>query len=188
LRFLFFHLVKQSLSILASDHLSHPIHMSDTSLSETEDGRTMSVIRSVLLVILILGIVGTGVELLLIEHTADVRQWIPLLLILSSLCVLGWRAVAGGAWSLRFFRGVMVGFVGAGFLGFYFHYNGSVEFRLESDPSLKGWALFWQAMRGKAPPPLAPGIMIQLGLIGLAYAYRHPAMSSSISDPESKGE
>jgi hypothetical protein len=163
--------------------------MSDTSLSETEDGRIMSVIRSVLLVILILGIVGTGVELLLIKHTEDVRQWIPLLLILSSLCVLAWRAVAGGNWSMRLLRAVMVGFVGAGFLGFYFHYNGSVEFRLESDPSLKGWALFWQAMRGKAPPPLAPGIMIQLGLIGLAYAYRHPALTTAVKNgSENKGE
>ena len=58
----------------------------------------------------------------------------------------------------------MIGFIAAGFAGFYFHYRGSVAFKLESKPSLKGWALFWEAMGSKAPPPLAPGVMIQLGL------------------------
>jgi hypothetical protein len=49
------------------------------------------------------------------------------------------------------------------------HFQGSAEFKLESNPTLKGWELFWAAMRSKAPPPLAPGVMIQLGLIGLAF-------------------
>jgi hypothetical protein len=70
----------------------------------------------------------------------------------------------------------MIAFIAAGFAGFYFHYQGSVEFKLESNPSLAGWRLFWEAIRAQAPPALAPGIMIQLGLIGLVYTYRHPAL------------
>ena len=66
--------------------------------------------------------------------------------------------------------------------GFYFHFQGSVEFKLESNPTLNGWQLFWAAMRSKAPPALAPGVMIQLGVIGLAFAYRHPALKSDKKD------
>ena len=162
--------------------------MNDASAIQTTETSTVSVIRSILLGILILGMLGTGTELLLIKHTEDFKQWVPLVLILSSLCILAWYGVVGGRLSMRLFQVTMAAFIGAGLAGFYLHYQGAVEFKLESNPSLTGSALFWEAMRGKAPPPLAPGIMIQLGLIGLAYAYRHPAMSSSTSDPENKGE
>ena len=37
--------------------------------------------------------------------------------------------------------------------------------------------LLWQAIRGKTPPLLAPGALMQLGLVGLAYTYKHPALS-----------
>jgi len=50
----------------------------------------------------------------------------------------------------------------------YFHYQGSVEFKLESNPSLRGWSLFREAIRSKAPPLLAPGVMIQIGLLSLS--------------------
>jgi hypothetical protein len=71
----------------------------------------------------------------------------------------------------------MIAFVASGLAGVYFHFQGSAEFKLEGNPSLRGWALFWEAIRGKTPPLLAPGAMIQLGLIGLAYTYKHPALS-----------
>ena len=34
-------------------------------------------------------------------------------------------------------------------------------------------------MRAKVPPVLAPGVMVQLGFVGLLYAYRHPALDAS---------
>jgi hypothetical protein len=40
-------------------------------------------------------------------------------------------------------------------------------------------ALFWQAIRAKTPPLLAPGAMVQLGLLGLAYTYKHPLLQQS---------
>ena len=148
---------------------------------------TIAVVRGILLAIFVLGVLGTGAELLLIKHTEDLRQWVPLLLILSSFLVLGWHAVEQRRLSMRFFQAIMIAFIAAGPAGSYFHYQGSVEFKLESNPSLKGWALFWEAMRSKAPPPLAPGLMIQLGLIGLVYSYRHPALTVS-TENESKKE
>jgi len=51
-----------------------------------------------------------------------------------------------------------------------------MEFKLETNPSLVGWALVWAVLTGKAPPVLAPGAMIQLGLLGVVYTYKHPAL------------
>jgi hypothetical protein len=64
----------------------------------------------------------------------------------------------------------------SGVLGAWLHYRGNVEFELEMEPALRGLTLFWRAMRG-ATPALAPGTMIQLGLVGLAYTFRHPALA-----------
>ena len=140
-----------------------------------EEIRTVSLIRAMLLTIFILGSVGSGAELLLLNHLESLLQWIPVVLILLSFLVLGWHAVRRTPASTRAIQGTMVAFIAAGLAGFYFHYQGSAEFKLESNPSLAGWRLFWEAIRAKAPPALAPGVMIQLGLIGLAYTYRHPA-------------
>ena len=132
-----------------------------------------------LLVIFVLGAIGSGVELLLLNHFESLLQWIPILLILLSLVLLVWQALGPTAASTRALQGAMLAFIAAGLAGFYFHYRGSVEFKLESNPSLAGWQLFWEAIRAKAPPALAPGVMIQLGLVGLAYTYRHPALVAS---------
>jgi hypothetical protein len=37
-------------------------------------------------------------------------------------------------------------------------------------------------MKAKAPPALAPASMIQLGLLGLLYTYRHPSLRSTALD------
>jgi hypothetical protein len=36
--------------------------------------------------------------------------------------------------------------------------------------------LFVKVVTAKAPPALAPGVMVQLGLLGLVYTYKHPAL------------
>jgi hypothetical protein len=163
-------------SIQGSDQQSTPTsHVK----GRKEEGRTISIIRAMLLTIFILGSVGSGAELLLLNHFESLLQWIPLLLILFSFIIVGWHAVRRTPASTRAIQGAMIAFIAAGLVGFYFHYQGSAEFKLESNPSLVGWRLFWEAIRGKAPPALAPGVMIQLGLIGLAYTYRHPALLAS---------
>ena len=52
-------------------------------------------IRAILLTIFILGSVGSGAELLLLNHVESLLQWIPLLLILLSFVALGWHARRG---------------------------------------------------------------------------------------------
>jgi hypothetical protein len=69
----------------------------------------------------------------------------------------------------------MAACVVAGAVGFYLHMRGNFEFELESNPSLRGAALVWEALKG-ATPSLAPGALAQLGLLGLVAAHRHPAL------------
>jgi len=71
----------------------------------------------------------------------------------------------------------------SGGLGTVLHYRANMEFKLEMDPSMGGFALFSSVMRAKAPPALAPGNMALLGLLGLVCAYRLD--SPSLSKKES---
>ena len=141
----------------------------------SSEADTLEFIRTFLLVIFLVGLLGTIGELFLVGHFEEFWQFVPLLLIAASLVVLGWCAVHRGPKSMRAFQGIMVLFMVSGCAGMWLHYRTNVEFELEMYPTLKGAALFWKAIKGSTPPTLAPGVMIQLGLLGLAYAYRHPS-------------
>ncbi|HJR67340.1 MAG TPA: hypothetical protein VJ802_13005 [Gemmatimonadaceae bacterium] len=130
----------------------------------------LAVVRRVLAVILVLAMAGILVELLLIEHFEDAWQLVPLILLGLGLVGLAWHTVAPNRPSARAFGILMALFIIAGFVGFYMHYTGNVEFELEQTPTAARWVLFREAMMG-ATPALAPGAMIQIGLIGLLYAY-----------------
>jgi hypothetical protein len=132
-------------------------------------------LRQLLLAVILLGIVGLQVELALLRHAESVTQWIPhvalMIGLLSTLAVYVRPVVP----TLRAFQGVMLIFLIVGALGVYLHFKGNVEFALERTPSLSGTGLIWKALRG-ATPALAPGALAQLGLLGLLYTYRHPAL------------
>jgi hypothetical protein len=146
-------------------------------VANPEESATVAGIRRILLVVLLIGLMGMGVELLLLKHFEEVGQLIPLVLIGVALASTLWHVLRRGPGSLRILQIAMVFFIAAGLLGVFLHYGANVEFQREVDPSLVGTALFWRAIAAKSPPPLAPGSMAQLGLIGLAYTYRHPAIS-----------
>jgi len=137
---------------------------------------SLSFIRRLLLITLLVSLVGTISELLLLEHFEDPWQWTPIALIGAALLVLAWHGVEHGRTSLNVFRGLMVLFVASGGLGVILHYRGNVEFELEMYPDMHGWKLFAETMTG-ATPALAPGAMVQIGLVGLAWAFRHPALT-----------
>ena len=121
--------------------------------------------------VLALGLVGTVTELLLLEHYEKPLQFVPLILIAAALAVLVWHVRQRDAASLRALQIVMALFVLAGFAGVAAHFQGSAEFQLELDPSIGTWELIDKILHAQAPPLLAPGMMLQLGLIGLAYVF-----------------
>ena len=135
-------------------------------------------IRRLLLAVLTIGMIGTAADLLLLEHYDGAWQFPPLVLIgIGILCAVA-LSVSAGPLAVTVMRVTMVCFIAAGLLGIVLHFNGNSEFQREIDPTLRGWALVVKVMRAKAPPALAPAIMIQMGLLGLLYTYRHPALQS----------
>jgi hypothetical protein len=136
----------------------------------TQDHR-LSTIRTVILAVLMFGMAGLLAELALIAHYEDATQWIPLALLAAGLVFVVLDLVLPRAWTQLLIQLTMVLMVAAGVLGVYFHFNGSREFQLEMDPQMRGTALVWHVLQAKSPPTLAPGSMVQLGILGLGYAY-----------------
>ena len=140
---------------------------------------TLGTLRRILLATFVLSIVGTACELLLVGHVEDAWQMVPLVLFGLSLVVLAWERLGGGAKSIRAHQGLMILYVASGVVGLALHYKANAEFELEMYPDMAGFALVWKAIQGASPPSLAPGAMVALGLLGLAYAYHHPTLASS---------
>ncbi len=132
-------------------------------------------VRRLLLGVILIGIAGLAAELVLLEHTEDTLQWVPLVSLAVGFVLALAVAFRPSPATLRPFQAVMAAFVVAGALGVYLHLRGNVEFELESDPKLRGLPLVWAALKG-ATPSLAPGALAQLGLLGLVLTYRHPAL------------
>ena len=143
-------------------------------------------LRRFLLVLLFFGLAVTGADLMLLEHYEDRWQLLPLGLIAAGLVAGGAHAFGRGAGSLKVLRLLMVFYLFAGLIGLGLHYRGSRAFQVEVNPGLEGLELFWRAVRAKAPPALAPSAMIHLGLLGLAYSFRHPVLSGSPDDTEQR--
>jgi hypothetical protein len=131
--------------------------------------------RRILMAILMVGIAGISIELWLLNHIEDVYQLIPLWLNAAAVLAAALVTLRPSAATVRVFQGVMVLLLISGAVGVWLHYQVNTEFQLEMDPQLSGLALFRKSIVAKAPPALAPGAMVQLALIGLAYTYRHPS-------------
>lgn len=129
-------------------------------------------LRRFLLAIFLLGIAGISAELWLMGHYEDFYQQIPLVLSVLSLAALTAVLLKPGRGTLNLFRVIMALFILSGMIGAILHFQVNMEFQLEMDPGLKGLDLYRKAILAKTPPALAPGAMIQLGLIGLAYTFR----------------
>ena len=132
--------------------------------------------RELLFALIVFGTFGLLIELILLEHYDGWRQWIPLTLLAIGLVdqAILWRRTTPG--TLSAFRVLMGVYVVIGGLGLWFHLSGNMEFALERDATLSGLRLILKSVHG-GTPILAPGALTQLGLLGLLYAYRHPAFA-----------
>jgi hypothetical protein len=140
----------------------------------------VELLRRWVLALLVFGLLGTVTELVLLSHYEQPMQLVPVVLIVIALAVIAWQAMRHNAASLRALQVVMGLFVLAGFAGMVAHFRGSVEFQLELDPDMSNWELLEKVLRAKAPPVLAPGMMLQFGLLGLAYVYSDSGYRSRI--------
>jgi hypothetical protein len=137
--------------------------------------RALAVLRALLLAVLALALVGTGAELFLIGHTEEIWQLLPLIAIGLGLLGCGALALRPTRATVQLFRLLMGCFIVTGALGLVLHFRGNTEFELEMRPSMSGFELVWNSLTG-ATPALAPGSMIQLGLLGLLCTLGHAAL------------
>ncbi len=138
----------------------------------------LTLARRLLLLVLVLAVVGTGVELLLLGHYESTVQWLPLAMVAVALPAIAWRVARQSPASVRVFAGTMVAFALVGLAGLALHFRGNVAFEMEMHPTMKELPLFWEALRG-ATPTLAPAMMIYTGLLGLIYHILHQSKSDS---------
>jgi uncharacterized membrane protein len=131
----------------------------------------IAALRVWILGILLLGLLGTVTELVLLAHYEEPLQFVPLVLIVAALPTLWWEFSRRDLASRRALQILMALFVLAGFVGFGAHFHGAAEYQLELNPDMSNWELLEKILRAKAPPLLAPGMMLQLGLLGLAYVF-----------------
>lgn len=139
-------------------------------------GEAVSLIRRGLLALLAFGCVGLLGELVILEHYEELNQYAPLVLLSLTLLTILWYWITGGRPSLRTLQVISLCLIVSGAIGVYFHLTGNIEATTEFEPDLAGLPFWVDVIRGAAPS-LAPGTMVQFGLLGLLYAYRHPALS-----------
>jgi len=130
-----------------------------------------------MLALLALGCVGALTELVLLEHYEEWQQFIPLILLTLTLIVIFWHWTREEKQSLRVLQSLAILLVIAGSVGVVLHFVENLEAEREINPGTVGLALFREVFRGDAPT-LAPGTLVQFGLLALLYAYRHPALQA----------
>jgi hypothetical protein len=135
--------------------------------------------RRLALGIFVLGLAGVVVELLLQGHYETAAQSAPLVLTgLASVSLIHVLA-RGSTRSILAFRLVMGLLALSGVVGSGLHVQANMEFQRDLDPSSSYFEQFTKAVRAKAPPALAPGAMILLGLVGLLVTVRQPLSGGS---------
>ena len=140
-----------------------------------DEPTVLAPLRRALTWIAVAGFVGTAGDLLLLEHYEDPWQWAPLAVAAAGVAALAAQIVKPSSASLLITRAVMTTAIVGAVAGVWLHYRGSMEFQLETDPSLGGLGLLLKVLRSKAPPTMAPLNLAVLGLVGLASTYRQRA-------------
>jgi hypothetical protein len=149
--------------------------------------KSMQSLQLRLFALLALGFLGTGAELVLLDHTEGFWQKLPLGLVVLGLLALVLHVFVESRFCLRLFQSAMALAIAGGAIGLYLHLDGNMEFELEMHPNESGWPLIWRSLKG-ATPALAPGMMILLGLLGLTAAQRQPSLETSIESTTTTAE
>ena len=119
----------------------------------------------------------TPVELVFAEHYDEPAQFIPFVMVALTLLAILLVYRTPSATLLRLFRGLMGLLFVVSVVGVFFHLRGNLEVIREIHPETSGWPLVWKVLSGAAPA-LAPRLLAQVGLLGLIYTYRHPALTA----------
>jgi hypothetical protein len=138
----------------------------------------LPLVRRGILAVLAFGCVGLLAELVLLEHYAEWYQLPPLVLCTLTLASIVWHWTSSGATSVRALQisGLML--VVAGVVGIGLHFGANYDDLRADEPLLAGLD-FWKSVVKGEHPTLAPGTLVQFGLLALLYSYKHPALNKS---------
>jgi hypothetical protein len=151
---------------------------------------TLVTLRRLLVALMIFGASGLLVELALLEHWGELRLWGPMLVLAVSIPLAVRTLVSPIRQALLVLRACMLVMIGSGLLGVWFHLEGNLAFERELYPTHDVLPLLLEAFKG-ATPTLAPGALIQLGLLGLLTTLpvlTLPAAASNSPPPASEVE
>ncbi|MEO7999179.1 MAG: hypothetical protein ABI852_17135 [Gemmatimonadaceae bacterium] len=149
--------------------------------ASTSRQTALTLVHRALRWVFLVGLVGLEVELFLLKHTDGVWQVVPLVLLGGGLAVLAWYAATRSMLSARTLQGMMWLYVASGFAGTLLHFKGNVAYEKESNPGLSARELYRGAVQGSTPT-LAPGAMIQLGLLGLIVVFSGNRLRDAASE------
>ena len=125
---------------------------------------------NLLLIILVLCLVGTIAELLLLRHMGSGWEYIPIVIVGLSFPALAWNLASKSVASRLLMKLLMAASLASGILGTWLHFNANVGYERESNPGL-GLVEVYKLALGGSTPTLAPGMMIQLALVGFVFLF-----------------
>ncbi|MEX0288044.1 MAG: hypothetical protein AB3N14_02955 [Flavobacteriaceae bacterium] len=125
-------------------------------------------LKRIITVAFLFMMIGTAMELYLLEHYEDTLQLIPLLCIGSAMLVMFMLFFKRTGFTEGLFKLLLMITALSGIYGTFLHLRANYEFELEMKPGSEGWDLFLESLSG-ALPTLAPGSMIVLALLGYSY-------------------
>lgn len=125
-------------------------------------------LHKVILSAFILMMMGTILELYLLNHYESVLQLIPILCIGLIILIVIILVFQRTRMIKNVFKLLLVITALSGIYGVFLHLRANYEFELEMKPTANNWDLFFESLSG-ALPALAPFSMVVLALIGYSY-------------------
>jgi hypothetical protein len=142
--------------------------------ANSSDAETLQIVRRWVLAAIVAVLIATEAELIFVRHFGNNNgQMIAVVLTSTGLISVGWHAIARDTMSIVVFRFLMYLFLVFGIDGLMVHYNFAAHAVLKLHPALTGLPLLYATLSGDIPL-LAPGMLIQVGLLGLLYTFHHP--------------
>lgn len=125
-------------------------------------------LKRVILIAFLFMLLGTMLELYLLDHYEGIQQLIPIFCIGASILMLGILYFKRNHVLEGTFKMILGLTALSGIYGTYLHLRANYEFEQEMKPTADNWTLFMESMSG-ALPALAPLSMIVSALLGYSY-------------------
>ena len=125
-------------------------------------------LKQVIVLAFLFIMIGTLLELYLLNHYEDTLQLIPVFCIAIALINSIFIYFRRSKVTFNIFKVVLFLTSLSGIYGVFLHLKANYEFEQEMSPTANFWELFLESISG-AFPALAPLSMVVLGLIGYSY-------------------